>query len=105
MNKSIMDKLKTFGQTIRDFRESKGLLLCQLAVALEVDPAFTSKMERDEKQSARSHVEILAVVLKMESNWLFTNWLSDKLLTTIAVEPSAFSALKLTEKRLKTIAN
>jgi transcriptional regulator with XRE-family HTH domain len=100
-----MYKLKTFGQTIRDLRESKGLLLRQLAAALEVDTAFISKMERDEKKATRIHVEKLSIVLKVESDLLLTIWLSDKLLTTIEEEPSAFNALKLTEKRLKTRAN
>ena len=100
-----MNNQKTFGQTIRDLRESKGLLLRQLAAALEVDTAFISKMERDEKQATRSHVEKLATVFKVDSDLLLTIWLSDKLLITIEEEPSAFNALKLTEKRLKTRAN
>jgi transcriptional regulator with XRE-family HTH domain len=97
-----MNNQKTFGQTIRNYREAKGLLLRQLAAALEVDTAFISKMERDEKQATRTHVERLAVVLKVANDELLTIWLSDKLLNTLEQEPSAYNALKLTEKRLKT---
>jgi len=96
-----MNNQKTFGQTIRNYRESKGLLLRQLAAALEVDTAFISKMERDEKQATRTHVERLATVLKVANEELLTIWLSDKLLITLEQEPSAYNALKLTEKRLK----
>jgi transcriptional regulator with XRE-family HTH domain len=99
-----MNKQKTFGQTIRNYREAKGLLLRQLAAALEVDTAFISKMERDEKQATRTHVERLATVLKVANDELLTIWLSDKLLNTLEQEPSAYNALKLTEKRLKTKA-
>lgn len=99
-----MNNENTFGQTIRNYREAKGLLLRQLAAALEVDTAFISKMERDEKQATRVHVERLAIVLKVDNNELLTIWLSDKLLNTLEQEPSAYNALKLTEKRLKTKA-
>ena len=99
-----MNNQRTFGQTIRNYREAKGLLLRQLAAALEVDTAFISKMERDEKQASRVHVERLATVLKVANDELLTIWLSDKLLNTLEQEPSAFNALKLTEKRLKTKA-
>jgi transcriptional regulator with XRE-family HTH domain len=99
-----MNNQKTFGQTIRYYREAKGLLLRQLAAALEVDTAFISKMERDEKQATRTHVERLAIVLKVANDELLTIWLSDKLLNTLEQEPSAYNALKLTEKRLKTKA-
>jgi transcriptional regulator with XRE-family HTH domain len=97
-----MNNQKTFGQTIRKYREVKGLLLRQLAAELEVDTAFISKMERDEKQATRTHVERLAVVLKVANEELLTIWLSDKLLNTLEQEPTAYNALKLTEKRLKS---
>jgi transcriptional regulator with XRE-family HTH domain len=99
-----MNNQRTFGQTIRNYREAKGLLLRQLAAALEVDTAFISKMERDEKQASRVHVERLATVLKVANDELLTIWLSDKLLNTLEHEPSAYNALKLTEKRLKSKA-
>ena len=97
-----MNNQKTFGQTIRNYREAKGLLLRQLAAALEVDTAFISKMERDEKQATRVHIEKLAIVLKVAHDELLTIWLSDKLLNTLEEEPSAYNVLKLTERRLKT---
>jgi HTH-type transcriptional regulator, competence development regulator len=97
-----MNNQKTFGQTIRNYREAKGLLLRQLAAALEVDTAFISKMERDEKQATRVHVEKLAIVLKVAHDELLTIWLSDKLMNTLEEEPSAYNVLKLTERRLKT---
>ena len=59
-----MNNPKTFGQTIRSYRESKGLLLRQLAAALEVDTAFISKIERSEKQATRIHVEKLSKALE-----------------------------------------
>ena len=100
-----MNNLKTFGQTIRNYREAKGLLLRQLASALDVDTAFVSKMERDEKKATRVHVEKLAIVLNVSKDELLTIWLSDKLLNTLQQEPSAYKALRLTEQRLNNLIN
>lgn len=100
-----MNNHKTFGQTIRNYRETNGLLLRQLAAALEVDTAFISKMERGEKQATRVHVEKLAIILNVAYDELLTIWLSDKLMNTLEEEPSAYNVLKLTEKRLKTKNN
>ncbi len=96
-----MNNQKTFGQNIRNYREEKGLLLRELAAALEVDTAFISKMERNEKRATRIHVEKLSLVLNIPEDELLTIWLSDKLLITLDQEPAAHNALRLTEKRLK----
>jgi len=99
----MADNLKSFGETVRELREGKGLLLRQVAAELEVDTAFLSKMERNEKKASRPQVNNLAKTLGVELDNLLTIWLSDKLLDTLSEEPSAYNALKLTEKRLKRI--
>jgi len=93
-----MNNQKTFGQTIRNYREAKDLLLRQLAAALEVDTAFISKMKRDEKRATRILVEKLAIVLNVLQDELLTIWLCDKLLITLEQEPAAHNAFNLTKK-------
>jgi transcriptional regulator with XRE-family HTH domain len=97
----MSDKIKSFGETVRDLRESKGLLLRQVAAVLEVDTAFLSKMERNEKKASRQQVLKLAKALETEEKDLLTLWLSDKIVETLNEESEAYGALKLTEKRLK----
>lgn len=99
----MSDKIKLFGETVRDLRENKGLLLRQVAALLEVDTAFLSKMERNEKKASRQQVQKLAKALETTENELMTLWLSDKILDTIYEESEALNALKLTEKRLKRV--
>ncbi len=96
------DKIRSFGETVRDLRENKGLLLRQVAAFLEVDTAFLSKMERNEKKASRPQVYKLAVVLETAEKELMTLWLSDKIMETLNDESEAYNALKLTEKRLKS---
>ncbi len=100
-DKSMSDKLRSFGETVRDFRERKGLLLRQVASELEVDMAFLSKMERNEKKASRPQILKLAKALDVDQNELMTLWLSDRLLDMLKEETVAYDALKLTEKRIK----
>jgi len=60
----MSDKNKSFGETVRDLRENKGLLHIQVAAFLEVDTAFLSKMERNEKKASRQQVQKLARALE-----------------------------------------
>lgn len=97
------DKQKLFGETVREFRERKGLLLRQVAAALEVDTAFLSKMERNGKRASRPMIDKLANALGVKTEELLTLWLSDKLIDVLGAEDEivAYNALKVTEKRLK----
>jgi transcriptional regulator with XRE-family HTH domain len=97
----MADNIKSFGETVRDLRENKGLLLRQVAAVLEVDTAFLSKMERNEKKASRQQVLKLAKALDTKEKELMTLWLSDKIVETLNEESEAYGALKLTEKRLK----
>jgi transcriptional regulator with XRE-family HTH domain len=97
----MSNKIKSFGETVRIFRERKGLLLRQVASELEVDMAFLSKMERNEKKASRPQIIKLAKALEVDQNELVTLWLSDRLLDTLQEESVAYDALKLTEKRIK----
>jgi len=97
----MSDKIKSFGETVRELRENKGLLLRQVAAFLEVDTAFLSKMERSEKKASRQQVQKLARALETTEKELMTLWLSDKILETLNDESEAYNAPKSTEKRIR----
>ncbi len=92
--------VKTFGETIRALLESKGLLLRQVAAALEIDTALISKIERGERTAQREQVSKLAAMLEEEEEQLMVIWLSDKIMNIVEEEPAAYKALKKTEKRI-----
>lgn len=96
----MTDKQKPFGETIRELRERKGLLLRQVAAKLEVDTAFLSKIERNVKRANRLQVDKIAEVLDANAEELITLWLSDRILDSLEKEGFAINALKLTERRL-----
>jgi len=91
----------TFGETIRNQRRSKGLLLRQAAAYLEVDTAFVSKIEHNKRDASREQVVKLAEFLQTPSDYLLTIWLADKILGTINNEKYGEDALELAIKTLK----
>ncbi len=91
----------TFGKRIKELRESKGLFLREVGAALELDNAFISKVENEERLLPRKHLEKLAEFLNVSIDELLVLWLSDKMIELLQNEPLAEQALKMTQKRLK----
>lgn len=89
-----------FGKRIKELRESKGLFLREIGAALELDNAFISKVENEEKLLPRKHVEKVAEFLSVPVNELLVLWLSDKLKSIIEDEEIGRQALKLVLKDL-----
>lgn len=92
---------RDFGIKIRQLREQKGLLLRQIAAALEIDTALVSKIERGERKASKEQVMKLAGLLEINPDELLVIWLSDKIMDMLEEEPLAYKALKNSEKRLK----
>jgi HTH-type transcriptional regulator, competence development regulator len=82
-DKSNLGQYMTFGETIKKQRESKGLLLRQVAAFLEVDTAFVSKLERNERNASREQVIKLAEFLETPPDHLLTVWLAEKIIVAI----------------------
>lgn len=91
----------TFGETIKKQRESKGLLLRQVAAFLEVDTAFVSKLERNERNASREQVIKLAEFLETPPDKLLTVWLAEKIIGLIDNDKQGETALKLALKNWK----
>ena len=94
------NKLKTTGEIIRQQRESKGLLLRQVAAYLDIDQAILSKIERNERQPTKVHIVKLAEFLKLDKNELIVQFMSDKIAYEIATEECAKRVLRLAEKKV-----
>jgi len=91
----------TFGEKLRELRESKNLMQRQVGALIEVDGAFISKIEKNDKPIKREHLKTLSQYFKIELAELETLWLADKIEHIIENEKNAASAVKLVQKRLK----
>ena len=67
----------SFGNRIKELRESKELLQRQLAASLEIDTPMFSKIERGERRAKREQVIKLARLLQTDENELLTVWLAE----------------------------
>ncbi len=87
-----------FGEKLRKLRETKGLLLRQVAASIEVDTAFLSKMERGERKPKREQVMKLSELLKADSKELLSLWIADRILEVITDTDAGIRALEIAKK-------
>ncbi|WP_304235667.1 helix-turn-helix domain-containing protein [Jiulongibacter sediminis] len=83
------------GDKIRELRESKEILLRQLAAQLDMDTALLSKMERGDRFFRKEDIVSLSEILNQSKSELLTIWLADKVLHTIHDEEYQIEALEL----------
>jgi len=93
--------METFGDIIRVARETNGLILRQVASALDIDQAIISKFERGERKPSKEQVEKFAEFYNLDKNKLITSWLSDQIANTILYEENIEEVLKVAEEKAK----
>lgn len=90
-----------FGGRIRLLRTQQGLLLRQVASALEIDTALLSKIERGDRLVKKELIPLLAATLKADKEELLTLFLADQVLDVLKDEELADEALKTVSKNIK----
>ena len=95
-----MSHSDSLGHILRELRETKGLLLRQVAAALEMDTALLSKFERDERKPKKEQVLTFAKYYNANTDELLLAWLSDKIAGEILNEDFAKEVLKAAEKKV-----
>lgn len=91
----------SFGERIKELRESKDLLQRQLAAPLEIDTPMFSKIERGERRAKREQVILLAELLNADVQELLTLWLAEQVYDLIKDEDVASDALHIAEVKLE----
>lgn len=88
------------GEKLRELREAKGLVQRQVAAELEVDTAYISKMESNEKPVSRLHLKKLSVLLGISEEDLLTLWVAEKVYDVVKNEEVALNAMRVAEHQL-----
>lgn len=88
------------GGKLKELRESKGLLQREVAAKLDVDTAYISKMESDEKPVSRSYLRRLSRLFDVTEEELLTVWLADKIYDVAKDESVAIKALKAAKQEI-----
>ena len=69
----------TLGDKLRKLRDQKNLTQREVGAIIEVDGAFISKLESNEKRINRSHLNTLSQFFNIPEIELQTLWLADKI--------------------------
>ena len=93
--------IRSFGEIIKKLREEQGLVLRQVAAALEVDQAIVSKFEKGERKPNREQVVAFAKFFNVNPDGLLIAWLSDKVVYELEDEDVALKALQMAEEKVK----
>jgi transcriptional regulator with XRE-family HTH domain len=89
------------GEKLKELREAKGLLQRQVAADLQVDTAYISKMEHNEKPVSRNHLKKLSTLYNISENDLLLIWLADKILQLVENEKLSAQALEMALNKVK----
>jgi len=89
------------GERLKELREAKGLLQRQVAVELDVDTAYISKMENNEKPVSKNNLVKLARLFDIKEEQLLTIWLADKVYDLLKDEEMGLNAITIAEEELK----
>lgn len=93
--------MNKFGYRLRELRESKHLLLRQLAAHLNSDTAYVSKLERGERRAKREQVTQLSSLLDCSNDELMSLWLADQVYNIVKDEKMAYQAIEIVKLELK----
>jgi transcriptional regulator with XRE-family HTH domain len=94
-------QVKTIGNTLKELRDVKGLLLREVGAKLSIDPTILSKIEQDKRMPTKEQVKALADFYKDKKNEVIIAWLSDKLYYEVQDEELALQAMQVAEEKIK----
>jgi HTH-type transcriptional regulator, competence development regulator len=90
------------GEKLKELRESKGLLQRQVAAELDVDTAYISKMESNDKPVSKAYLSKLAHLYNVKEQELLTLWLADKVYDVVKDQDVALKAMEAVEEEIKS---
>ena len=89
------------GEKLKKLREANGLVQRQVAADLQVDTAYISKMEHNEKPVSRIHLTKLSKLYGFPENELVPIWLADKILQLVENEKHSVQALEMALNKVR----
>ena len=95
----------SFGEYVRKLRENAGLPLRKVAAQLDIDPSFLAKIERNERQPAKSVIIQIAKIFRQDEQAMLIEFLSDRIAYQVMDEESGMKALKVAEQKVKYFKN
>lgn len=105
---ATIKNITSFGEHLRDLRESHSLTLKNVAEQIGIDTSLLAKIERNERQPTKLIIRQVAEFFKCNEQELLNNFLSDQIAYKIMDEEADIEILKVAEEKvkyLKTVKN
>lgn len=100
-NKHFRKMKKSFGELIREYRETAGLPLRKVAAHIDIDPSTLSKIERGERSANKEMIPALAEILQVSEHDLTLTLLSDNVVESLISEENTSEILKVAEEKIR----
>lgn len=101
-------KHTTFGENLRQIRETAGMTLKEVAANISIDPSLLAKIERSQRQPTKHFIKNIADFFNVNEKELLNEFLSDQIAYKILSEEADLNILKVAEEKvayLKTLRN
>lgn len=92
---------RTFGEHLREMRERAGFTLKEVASKIDMDISLLAKIERNERQPTKAHINKFAKFFKVREQELADEFLSDQIAYKILDEEADLNILKVAEEKIK----
>ena len=105
---TLVKKLTTFGEQLRQLRETAGMPLREVAAIIEIDPSLLAKIERNQRQPTKHLIKNIADFFEVNEKELLDAFLSDQIAHKILDEDADLNILKVAEEKvvyIKTLRN
>ncbi len=96
-----LQQMKSVGATLRGLRNSRHLLIREVAAQVKMDQTLLSKIERDERLPTEEQLKAFMKFYKQEGNDILLAYLSDKVIQELADQPLAIEAIHLAEQKIQ----
>jgi transcriptional regulator with XRE-family HTH domain len=99
----IVKKHKSFGEKLRQLRETAGMTLREVSVNIEIDPSLLAKIERNQRQPTKHLIKNIADFFSVNEKELLNEFLSDQIAYKILDEEADLKILKVAEEKVAYI--
>lgn len=97
---STVEKI-SFGEYLRELRESANLPLRKVAAELDIDTSTLSKIEKNERNANEQIIDGISRIFHIDKSELKLRYLSDKITYQLLEEENGLEILKVAEEKIK----
>lgn len=95
-----MNIQQTFGEQLRQLRESGNLSLREVAEKIGIDPSLLAKIERDQRPPNKALIKKVATFFQVSEKELLEEYLSDQIAYKILEEDADLHILRVAEEKV-----